>query len=961
MSDKVKEAYDAFISYRHSELDQFVAVELHKRLEAFHLPKNIKKTRKNGEKTKITRVFRDRDELPITDNLEDPIIEALSKSEFLIVICTPRLLQSKWCQREIETFIEMHGRERVLAVLAEGEPGESFPEALCREERKIIQPDGTQTIEYVDVEPLAADVRGNSHKEIKKKIKEEILRLAAVMFKLAYDDLKQRHREQRLRRIGAISIGCSAVFLIFGSVSTYQAIQIHQKSKEIERQNKEILKSESIILGERALDKLESGDRLESIRDAYQAMPTNQEEPEKEVVSQAQYALTKALCLYDNGSVLQPKFYLEEDAQIMHSAVSPNMEQVLTKDSEGVIRIWNPMEQKEVFSIETNLSGYEEKDYCFLDENKLVAATKTGIVCYDIKSGKKLWEKENITTDFMIADEQENLIAIKTTSKIYILNGNGEEVFSFEKENLNFTNAYMKLYKNGKGLIFSGTEKKKGDTFEKVYMLDLESKKIWKELNIAYELVCDFALVHENTLVVGMEDFEKSESGIYQNMTTYVVAYDLKNGKTKWQYHTSMVLDFIVERDTHILLKGFYDIVLLDTKNGTKIREVSFENQVLNMYGLGNDTYELLLNNGDLITVSADLQQVFNFSKRYKILGEDLKNFAAGKGFYITSTYGESKILVYDMELGQDFTKYLNIERNFIDYCVNKKENRLAIDTGQENVVIWDVNNGEKVTDISFTDGFSAMEYIEEDILCVYLNSQKVVLYNTKDGSLKKEILLDDLLEDYNYWEYAGFSDKTQSVYFTGWGKILILPLEDEQQYQYMNEVFQQESPVSINYQGTVYAEADKESGKLKLKNISDNKEILTKEIRCAFIQNMFFSEDDKLLFVVYNNNSVAVYESDNLELVCEYTDFAVSVSDYHKVGDSCFVLSGSNTGYLVDRNSMEILGEIEGFLYYEESTNMFVCGDNAGIIYKVPFYSWSDLLEMKNSNVYAKLALGQK
>lgn len=45
MNEKVKENYDAFISYRHAELDQFVAVELHKVLENFRLPKNVKKVR----------------------------------------------------------------------------------------------------------------------------------------------------------------------------------------------------------------------------------------------------------------------------------------------------------------------------------------------------------------------------------------------------------------------------------------------------------------------------------------------------------------------------------------------------------------------------------------------------------------------------------------------------------------------------------------------------------------------------------------------------------------------------------------------------------------------------------------------------------------------------------------------------------------------------------------------------
>jgi hypothetical protein len=34
--------YDAFISYRHCELDKFVAENLHRILESYDLPKNMK-------------------------------------------------------------------------------------------------------------------------------------------------------------------------------------------------------------------------------------------------------------------------------------------------------------------------------------------------------------------------------------------------------------------------------------------------------------------------------------------------------------------------------------------------------------------------------------------------------------------------------------------------------------------------------------------------------------------------------------------------------------------------------------------------------------------------------------------------------------------------------------------------------------------------------------------------------
>ena len=158
--------YDAFISYRHSELDMFVAKRIHKGLETFPVPRAVAK--KTGKKN-IKRVFRDQEELPIGSDLGDNIEGALRESEYLIVICSPRTPESYWVQKEITTFIEMHGREHVLAVLVEGEPEESFPKEL------LVDDEGKP------VEPLAADVRGATKAEITKKLKTEIMRLAAPL------------------------------------------------------------------------------------------------------------------------------------------------------------------------------------------------------------------------------------------------------------------------------------------------------------------------------------------------------------------------------------------------------------------------------------------------------------------------------------------------------------------------------------------------------------------------------------------------------------------------------------------------------------------------------------------------------------------------------------------------------------------------------------------------------------
>ena len=63
-----KKKYNAFISYRHTDLDKFVAENLHRLIETYKLPKAV------VEKYNITdndkrRIFRDQDELPLSSSL----------------------------------------------------------------------------------------------------------------------------------------------------------------------------------------------------------------------------------------------------------------------------------------------------------------------------------------------------------------------------------------------------------------------------------------------------------------------------------------------------------------------------------------------------------------------------------------------------------------------------------------------------------------------------------------------------------------------------------------------------------------------------------------------------------------------------------------------------------------------------------------------------------------------------
>ena len=72
--------YNAFISYRHLEIDSYVAEKLQKLLENYKPPKGV------GETDRIQYIFLDRSELPTSKSLDQSLKDALFNSDYLIVI-----------------------------------------------------------------------------------------------------------------------------------------------------------------------------------------------------------------------------------------------------------------------------------------------------------------------------------------------------------------------------------------------------------------------------------------------------------------------------------------------------------------------------------------------------------------------------------------------------------------------------------------------------------------------------------------------------------------------------------------------------------------------------------------------------------------------------------------------------------------------------------------------------------
>ncbi|HKQ06933.1 MAG TPA: toll/interleukin-1 receptor domain-containing protein [Blastocatellia bacterium] len=202
-------AYDIFISYSSfrkeedgSQFDRKVAERLHRSLEAYRVPAALVKkgSQSRGLPRRLKKVFRDRDEVRAGASLDAELRDALEKSRFLVVICSPRSRNSIWVNQEIAIFRNLGREERILPILIEGEPAEVFPTELLKAEPRRGSAEPAPGLDRLLAQPLAADIRAKTEAESLRLLKHEKLRLIATVLDCSYDDLRRREHERFVRR-----------------------------------------------------------------------------------------------------------------------------------------------------------------------------------------------------------------------------------------------------------------------------------------------------------------------------------------------------------------------------------------------------------------------------------------------------------------------------------------------------------------------------------------------------------------------------------------------------------------------------------------------------------------------------------------------------------------------------------------------------------------------------------------
>ena len=183
--------YAAFISYAHA--DEPMARRIHNALETYRLPNAFDQ----DAKEKLKPIFRDVTELTAHHSLSEKIQDAVRTSRFLIILCSPSAKNSHWVNEEIRLFRKLHGENKILSVIIDGNPDTSFPKALTEGGR----------------EPLAANMTS------REGFRFGITQLAASMIGVGLDELIQRDNKRRRFKLKMIMTASLAFSVVMGGMA----------------------------------------------------------------------------------------------------------------------------------------------------------------------------------------------------------------------------------------------------------------------------------------------------------------------------------------------------------------------------------------------------------------------------------------------------------------------------------------------------------------------------------------------------------------------------------------------------------------------------------------------------------------------------------------------------------------------------------------------------------------------
>ncbi len=643
--------YNAFISYRHEKRDIAVAKEVQTQLEHFRIPEELKET---GRIDRIERIFRDKDELPLTSNLSDDIETALRMSDYLIVICSEHTAESQWVQREIDLFLETHSQECVLTVLSGGEPEDVIPERLTYRIEKEVDKDGNVRETRIPLEPLSCDYR----MPFRTARKKELPRLAAVMIGCAYDELVQRSEQYRTRRRRLITGAAGAAGITAISYLLWSNARINENLELALENLRQSQIHESQYLSAESLEALNDQDRILAVQLALAALPDG--ETERPVIAEAEYALASAIGTYQMPEHLTDYFAVRKystEAVIRDFMISPDYSVLALFDNDRrltLIRLDNNETISET-QLDTGVNVTDAKD------QGIACITGNTVTMRSWQDGSTVYRTE-LSHWISVSDCSTDACVFAGDGAVTILNGRGDILHTAAcPESALINSARISAY--GDEALIQLLE----DDVSTILLYDGEEDTL-RQVGQTFSGIMDMAVAGDGSAVIleMLNDYNHATYGFenavfYYDMTARLACYSAESAAPRWSADISFTQSsggslaftpYSDETGVHngILCSTANIQTLVDAASGRVIRRAEYPVAVSSLLNARDNVWLSLLHNGNVAMFELDSESVTTFDTFPDNTSKGIRFFSGDTVGVMILPQGGRSVIRYEMD-----------------------------------------------------------------------------------------------------------------------------------------------------------------------------------------------------------------------------------------------------------------------------------------------------------------------
>lgn len=199
--------YYAFVSYRSS--DEKWAKWLQEKIEGYRLPTTIQHENNDLPKSRLRPCFRYHTDIQ-PNELKTELRNKLEQSKYLLVICSPRSAQSPWVGAEIDTFVELGRRDRIIPIIVEGRPYSNDPATECYNPSLLKHfPHSDNIAEDREILGVNIHEEGSGSAYIKRE--RAVMQVVSRMLNVSFDRIWQRQKRRLIRRAVLSVLGTLAV------------------------------------------------------------------------------------------------------------------------------------------------------------------------------------------------------------------------------------------------------------------------------------------------------------------------------------------------------------------------------------------------------------------------------------------------------------------------------------------------------------------------------------------------------------------------------------------------------------------------------------------------------------------------------------------------------------------------------------------------------------------------------